>query len=292
MAQIAILHPGAMGAEVGRALVDNGHDVVFIPAGRSAETRRRAEDAGLRPVSDLAGCRLVISICPPAVAAQVATFAATGTAGAPRGSLFLDANAIAPSTADGIAGRIALAGLTYVDGGIVGPPPRSVGTTRLYLSGAEAPNVAELFRGARIEPRIVPDAGPTAASAVKMTYAAWSKISAALLLAADGAAGALGVQQALRAEWALSQPDLTDRLAGADDAATEKGWRWAAEMLEIAATFEQAGQPGAFGRAAAEIFGGFARPADDVSPDAPRATQPDPDRPPADDVAGRPDRPS
>ena len=36
--------------------------------------------------------------------------------------------------------------------------------------------------------------------------------------------------------------------------ATAKGWRWVAEMEEIAATFAAAGQPDGFHRAAAEIY--------------------------------------
>ena len=51
---IGILHPGEMGAAVGAALVDNGHEVLWDPRGRSDQTRRRATDGRLIPVSDLA----------------------------------------------------------------------------------------------------------------------------------------------------------------------------------------------------------------------------------------------
>ena len=49
--------------------------------------------------------------------------------------IYLDANAIAPASADGIAG---LVGDRFVDGGIIGPPAEKPGTTRLYLSGPHA----------------------------------------------------------------------------------------------------------------------------------------------------------
>ena len=39
----------------------------------------------------------------------------------------------------------------FVDGGIVGPPPREAGTTRLYLSGPEAAGVARLFDGTNVD---------------------------------------------------------------------------------------------------------------------------------------------
>ena len=52
----------------------------------------------------------------------------------------------------------------------VGPPPERDGTTRLYISGGDADRVAEYFFGARIEPRVINGAGPTAASA----FGRWS----------------------------------------------------------------------------------------------------------------------
>jgi hypothetical protein len=93
-----------------------------------------------------------------------------------------------------------------------------------------------------------------AASALKMAYAAWTKGSAALLLASEAAAASLGVADELRAEWALSQPRLADRLEEARRSAEAKGWRWTEEMRQIAATFEAAGQPGGFHRGAADVF--------------------------------------
>ena len=87
-----------------------------------------------------------------------------------------------------------------------------------------------------------------------MAYAAWTKGTAAMLLAADETARAEGVEEALHAEWARSQPELAGRLEQARRNATTKGWRWIAEMEEIAATFDAAGQPDGFHRAAAEVY--------------------------------------
>lgn len=101
---------------------------------------------------------------------------------------------------------------------------------------------------------------PFAASALKMTYAAWTKISAALLLAGRATAEVLGGEEALVAEWALSQPALADRYAAAHRSAVAKGWRWNDEMRQIAATFAAAGQPDGFGVAAAQVFDRFGRP--------------------------------
>ena len=87
-----------------------------------------------------------------------------------------------------------------------------------------------------------------------MAYAAWTKGTAALLLAARGLARAEGVEDALVAEWAMSQPSLEDRSRAAADSAAVKGWRWVAEMEEIAASMAAAGLPDGFHQAAAEIF--------------------------------------
>jgi 3-hydroxyisobutyrate dehydrogenase-like beta-hydroxyacid dehydrogenase len=247
MARIALLHPGAMGAEVGAALVAVAHEVVWLPAGRSAATRERAEAAGLWAVDDLSGCDVVLSVVPPGAA--VAT--ASGIAGV--GGLVVDANAISPATAGEVAGIVAAGGATFVDGGIIGPPPARAGTTRLYLSGGAALDVAALFEGARIEARVIDGS----ASALKMAYASWTKISAALLLAGFSAAGELGVADELVAEWALSQPGLAERLAEARASAEVKGWRWVDEMREIAGTFASVGEPSGFGLSAAEVFSRF-----------------------------------
>jgi hypothetical protein len=63
-----------------------------------------------------------------------------------------------------------------------------------------------------------------------------------------------GVADVLLAEWELSQPALAERSRQAASSAASKGWRWIAEMEEIAATMEAAGLPGGFHHAAAEIF--------------------------------------
>src|ERR1035441_6817952 len=102
-----------------------------------------------------------------------------------------------------------------------------------------------------------------AASAVKMAYASWTKGSAALLLAARALARAEGVEDVLLAEWGLSQHGLEARSDGAARSAAAKGWRWVAEMEEIAATMAAAGLPAGFHQAAAEIYRGSAQPGEE-----------------------------
>jgi hypothetical protein len=194
-----------------------------------------------------ARARVILSVCPPHAALDVA-WSVHGFTG-----IYLDANAIAPGTAREVEQLISSNGGDYVDGGIIGPPPLTPGSTRLYLSGEHAPAVASLFAGTDLEPRIA--AGPAmAASAVKMAYASWTKGTAAMLLAARALAQAEGVEDTLLAEWAISQPDLTAQSDGSARSGAAKGWRWVGEMEEIAHCMAGAGLPDGFHQAAAEIF--------------------------------------
>ena len=248
---IGVLHPGEMGAAVGRCLTGRGHTVLWASAGRGPDTAARAAAAGLTDVGTvkaMAGqAEVIMSVCPPLAAMDVAR------AVAGFGGLYVDANAVAPATAQAIGQVITGGGGRYADGGIIGLPPVTAGGTRLYLSGPHAAAVAELFAGTALDARVI--GGPaTAASAVKMAYGGWTKGSAALLLAVRALARAEGVEDTLLAEWALSQPSLPDRSRGSARSATLKGWRWVAEMEEISATLAAAGLPGGLHQAAAEIF--------------------------------------
>lgn len=254
MATIGLLHPGEMGTAVGRLLVERGHRVVWAPEGRGAATRERAEAAGLVDVGDvgrLAGqSAVVLSVCPPHAALEVAR----AVAGAGFSGLYVDANAVSPATASAVGDVVREGGATWVDGGIIGSPPGPGGGTRLYLSGPGAGVLATLFADSPLQVVVLTEGGPTAASAVKMAYAAWTKGSAALLLAARAAARATGVEAALLEEWGLSQPELVARVRSAAGSASAKGWRWIGEMEEIAATLAAAGLPDGFHLAAAEVF--------------------------------------
>ena len=249
--KIGVLHPGAMGASVGAALRQSAHDVLWVSGGRSSETAARAASAGFRAKDQLQdlleAVDAVISVCPPAhaveLARQVHRLGFTG--------LYVDANAISPRTAAEVH---ALFGSKYVDGGIVGPPAWRDGTTRLYLSGERAADVAAWFSGGFVEAAVVAADSPLAASALKMCYAAYTKGHAALLLAVDAAARAQGVHDTLRQEWARSQPSLARGVTAAARGSAPKGWRFEGEMLEIARTFEDAGLPPEFHYAAAEIY--------------------------------------
>lgn len=217
--------------------------------GRSTESYERAEQAGMVDVGSIESlasqCEIIISVCPPSLAEETATaISAYGFTG-----VYVDANAVSPSTARTIGAKFD----RFVDGGIVGPPVQHPGTTRLYLAGGEAGGVADLFKGSNLDVRIV--AGEIgAASALKMSFAAWTKGTAALLLSIRALAEAEGVTDALISEWEVSMPHLIGQSEGTAAAIAPKAWRFAGEMHEIADTFEVAGLPDGFHRAAAEVY--------------------------------------
>ena len=250
---VAILNPGAMGVTVGAAAAAGGARVLWASAGRGAATRARAEAAGLEDGGGLAAvlgaCDTVLSVCPPHAAVALAeTVARHGFDG-----LYVDCNAVSPATVLAIGERVEAAGARFVDGGLIGPPARKVGTTRLYLSGAAAGDAATLFAGSALE-AIAFDARPGAASALKMCYAAYTKGNSALLMAIRALAAAHDVTPMLCAEWARSMPGLESESEDAAAGSAAKAWRFAREMREIAETFAGADLPAGFHLAAAEVY--------------------------------------
>ena len=239
-----------MGASIGAALVAGGPQTTGNAAGRSAETAERAAGAGLSRVETLAagvdGAEIVISVCPPHASVDVAR--AVHDAGF--SGLYVDGNAVSPATAETVHG---LFGARYVDGGIIGPPAWRAGATRFYLSGEHAETVTALFEGSLVDARAI-NTAPTQASALKMSYAAFTKGSSALLLAVRALAEANGVSQELLAEWDISQPGLASRSAGTAKSTSQKAWRFEGEMREIAATFAEAHLPSGFHEGAAELY--------------------------------------
>jgi len=240
-----------MGAAVGACLVARGLRVLFVSTGRGPATRARAHAAGLEDSGTLAralAAAAVLSVCPPHAALALAR----EVAGFGFGGIYVDANAVSPETTRKIAQTVTAAGAKFVDGGVIGPPPISGGTTRLYLSGGPARQIAELFSGSPLQAIVL--GGPAgAASALKACYAAWTKGAIALLAAIRALARHEGVEDALLSEWKASQPSLQKR-SEAISAEARKAWRWMGEMEEIAASFEAAGLPGGFHRAAADIY--------------------------------------
>jgi 3-hydroxyisobutyrate dehydrogenase-like beta-hydroxyacid dehydrogenase len=238
---VGLVGSGAMGSALGARLREGGARVLAALDGRSERTRRLATDAALEDVGTLTalvrGSDVVLSVVPPGAALEVAE-AIAGAAGS-ASPLVADLNAISPATATQVASALAEHGLDAVDGSISGPPPRSRGATRIYLSGARAGEVAALpLTGVEW---VVVGAEVGRASAVKMCTASVYKGRVALLAQALRTAHAHGIVEHVLDD--LAATGLADRArTGATlGQASAKAWRYVDEMEQIAATQQAAG---------------------------------------------------
>jgi len=250
---IGIVSPGAMGSAVGAAYAAGGARVVATVAGRSARTRGLAAAAGLELLPDLdevvRHADVVLSIVPPEHALAVAGDIGAAARRADADPLVADLNAIAPATARELALRLAGSGLDVVDGSISGGPPHAGGSTRLYLSGAHAAELAAL-PAPGLHARVV-GAEVGLASAVKMSTASVYKGTNGLLAHALLAAHANGVLEHVLDDLRGAFPELLDGVAPSLARSATKAHRYAGEMREIAAAQAEAGLP-------RELFDGFA----------------------------------
>lgn len=254
---ILVLNPGAMGAAVGSQLAAKGHNVLWVRGGRSAQSIARAEAAGLAACDSLqeglAQATIVLSVCPPHAAAELAREVASHQFD----GWYVDANAISPQTSTRVAQLVVAGGAQFTDGGIIGPPPENGRKARLYLSGTKAEELAQILGAGQLS-AIALAGEQTAASALKMCFAGWNKARTALLLNLRALAAHHGVDDALLAEWSGMEPavlKLFDASSGQSVMGNAaKAWRWSGEMSEIAKTFEEAGLPGGFHHGAADVF--------------------------------------
>lgn len=252
---MTLLHPGDMGAAIGEQARRCGADVLWVSTGRSSATKDRADDAGLIPMVDLASAlarsEVVVSICPPAAAEDVANLVSShGFDG-----VFVDANAISPQRMHRIAERQHAQGATPVDGAIIGPPPRGTASARLYLAGDHhaVAQVASLFQGTRVVPRIL-DQPLGSASALKMAFAGYQKAARTLAAVSHALADAHDVTEELTAEGrTMSAAILADTAYLPSVAA--RAWRWSPEMREVADALRDAGLPPGLAEATAATLG-------------------------------------
>ncbi|UGY92408.1 NAD(P)-dependent oxidoreductase [Streptomyces gobiensis] len=251
MTTVTLLHPGAMGVAIGAQAARSGATVLWFPAERSAATKARAEAAGLTPAADLptalAASDIVLSVCPPAAAEDVAAIVASHAFN----GVYVDANAISPERMRRIADRQQAQGATPVDGAIIGPAPRGTATARLYLAGhtPAVTQAAALFTGTQVTARPL-DKPLGAASALKMAFGGYQKAARTLAAVSHALAATHDVTEELTAEGrtmaaaVLADTDYLPSVAA-------RAWRWGPEMHEVANALREAGLPPDLAQAAA-----------------------------------------
>jgi 3-hydroxyisobutyrate dehydrogenase-like beta-hydroxyacid dehydrogenase len=265
MSTVTLLHPGSMGAAIGEQAARSGARLLWVSTGRSAATKSRADASGLVPAADLptalAESDIVLSVCPPAAAEDLALLVADHAFS----GIYVDANAISPERMSRITEIQHGQGATVVDGSIIGPPPRGAATTRLYLAGdSEAvAEVTPLFTGSQVAARPL-DKPLGAASALKMAFAGYQKIARTLAAVSHALADAHGVTEELTAEGrTMASAVLADTAFMPKTAA--RAWRWGPEMREVADSLREAGLPPELAEAAASTMKRWNQNKDDAN---------------------------
>ena len=240
---VGIISPGDMGSGIGEKLAKNGARVLVALDARSQRTKELAAAAGLEDVGTVeqmvSEATHILSVLVPSEATAAAERVASAMQRTGATPLYADLNAISPGTTRKIGEIIEAAGAPYVDGGIIGGPPRGTVNPRIYASGPRAAELAVLEEHGLIIPIVGDQIGQ--ASGLKMCYAAMTKGLQALGTELLVTARLLGLDEHLRAEMLDSQPALRQWMANSALTMPPKAHRWIGEMEEIAATFEQVG---------------------------------------------------
>lgn len=232
---VAIVAPGVMGAAIATRMASHGVRVATVLTGRSDQSVQRAQAAGMHAVdeADLARVDIVLSIVPPAEAMALAQRLAPVLTTTARKPVYVDCNAINPESAARIATVIDATGCPFVDGSLIGMPPRDgrAGPT-LFVSGAEASRV-EVLAEYGLAVRVLQ--GPVgAASALKMCFGGITKGLIALGSAMVLAAVRAGADRALLDEMGRSQATLLAGFSKSIPDMFSKSARWVPEMREVA----------------------------------------------------------
>ncbi|MGZ5124011.1 MAG: DUF1932 domain-containing protein [Burkholderiales bacterium] len=254
--KVGFMTPGDMGQAVAMQIKARGFTVYTALDKRSERSRALAREAGLTDLGTIprlvAECDVVLSVMNPGAAVDFAREAADALRASKRHILIADCNAIAPDTVHEIAGIVEGAGGRFLDGGIIGPPPRGKAKTNLYVSGPGAADLQQLG-GPQLQVHVVSERIADA-STLKMCYAGLNKGTQALWLEILMAAQRLGVDQLLEEQLRQSRSDLLDWAYNQYPKMPPKAYRWVPEMLEISKMLGSAGITPKVFQGAAEIY--------------------------------------
>lgn len=251
---VGIISAGDMGSAIGAMLTSGGVDVATDLTGRSELTRTRAAEAGIRDAGSTEAlveeCDLLLSVLPPADAVSIAEEVAGAMASTSARPAFAECNAIAPQTVVRIATLMLDTGAPFIDAGIIGSPPSPGSDTRIYCSGPDTSALESLRECGLDIRRVGPRFGQ--ASGLKMVYAASTKGTTAVWTELLTAAEAMGLTDALLAEF--GDAPIPARHIKAATQMPRRARRWVGEMEEIAATFEHLGLTPRILLGAADMF--------------------------------------
>lgn len=220
-------------------------------------------------------CAVILSVVPPRDAAATAkrivdALVGVTAASRPGGQplYFADLNAVAPSTCRAIAASVeeARVPVRFIDGAIIGSPPKEQeqgqGESSITAAAAAATTTVATWSRPSIptsgphQLADIPGIGPAlaetlnarhigaevgAASGLKMCFASMTKGVTAIAIQSFTTAARLGVFDELRRELGVVAPDRLQAAGRGMVAMPPKAYRWVREMEEIATTFAEDG---------------------------------------------------
>ncbi|KAH9838208.1 hypothetical protein Tdes44962_MAKER08212 [Teratosphaeria destructans] len=257
LATVGILSIGDMGLGIAKLLKAHNYRVTTNAADRSQATQDRASKNGIDLLpNDIELARAadyILSIVPPrdslATAQRIAKAASETSLQQRRPLYYLDLNAISPRSAREIGDLFgpSAASIRYIDGGIIGGPPKlkgdgtwsrpSVpvsGPHRLEHAPVSGQHLAHTLNIRHIDETI------GSATGLKMCFASLSKGFTALAIQSLTTAHSLGVGEELLFELEARNPGARKQVESVTNMAP-KAYRWVREMEEIAETFEADG---------------------------------------------------
>jgi 3-hydroxyisobutyrate dehydrogenase-like beta-hydroxyacid dehydrogenase len=175
---------GDLGSALADLLRGQGIRVVTCCSGRSERTVRRAQEAGAEILPGLrelvSASDLFISVVPPSAAVGVAEGYLAHAASRPSGAAYVDLNSISESDCRRITAYMVSEDVPFIDATIHGGAKHLEDMAILFLSGANRPDLAELFGGCLQVSRLGDAAGQ--ATRMKLLIAGLSKSLNALFL--------------------------------------------------------------------------------------------------------------
>lgn len=241
---IGILHPGEMGARIGRLLLEQGFRVLATGEGRSARTRRVGTEAGLEMLGSfqqvVERSEIAISLVPPAAALPLAAEYARSLSAHAGTKIYIDANSISPLTCSRIAALLQNCNVRFTDGAVHGLASQLPERGTLYLSGPAAAELSSLLGGTLRVRDLGPELGR--ASLFKMLLGGFSKGMAALFLELSLLARSGGVLDEMLLEYGEFYPALMEMMQRLLPTYPTHARRRGEELQELVQTFHELGR--------------------------------------------------
>ena len=255
MNSITLMSPGEMGSPIAERIIKSGIRVISPLSGRSKNTIERARKYGIEDSGTLKDSiedsDLIISILVPDAAENLSKEVSKISKELDKEIYFADLNAISPETVLRMNDILSNGKVKFIDGGIIGTPPKEQNLPRIYVSGENSTYMTNLDG---LGMKVIDMGGKIgSASAMKMAYASITKGYSSLLIAAVTLSIRTDNFDSLMKELEFSQPRVFNDLQNLKSIPS-KAHRWIGEMEEISNTFIENNITGYFHKGSKQIY--------------------------------------